>query len=76
MVIQNCFRHACGTVPRPIGFVLLFILSAAFLMPARGQELNKSLREAQEIAKPEGSKILPKMKNLMTRIVMRFLFAL
>lgn len=76
MVIQNFFRHAYGTVPLPIGFVLLFILSAASLMPARGQELNTSLRESEEIAKPEGSKILPKMKNLMTRIVMRFLFAL
>ncbi len=76
MVIQNCFRHACGTVPRPFSFILLLILSAAFLMPARGQELNKNLRESEEIAKPEGVGILPKKKNLMTRIVMRFLFAL
>jgi hypothetical protein len=45
-------------------------------MPARGPELNKSLREAEELAKPEEVDILPKMKNLMTRIVMRFLFAL
>ena len=57
MVIQNYFRHACGTVPLPVGFVLLFILSAAFLMPARGQELNKNLRESEEIAKPEGVKV-------------------